>query len=488
MYAALHFPDLELHCILRHEAISPTLPIALLSATDREKSYLVALNATALGCGLSRGMTNLSATARCPNLYFLERDPVAEKHAAAELLHFAESLTPDFESTATNIILLDLSTLVIASVQNWIDHTLEKASHLRLPLHIATAPTPDLAHLRSLSPDLENAHPLALSELVRSDSFPVTRSDVEILHLWGIRSLGDLANLPRQGLSERLGPQLTWLHDVLHEKEHRLLTLCRRPVNYATSHDFESPIANFEPILFIARRLLRALCNRLRNTQRATSTTRLKLRYENGLSHRHTLTLTESTLDPEILLRALHTHLDTVRAPAPITGFSLRLIPVLPAHKQQEIFRKGLRDPHRFADTLHRLSALVGSDRIGIPQIQDTHRPDQFIMHPATPDFAEIKFLPVSPSGNLPLSRFRPPIIITVLTEKRGRYHHPLAILTGPHRGEILQTAGPYPLSGNWWDRTWQQIQWDIELPNHLLLRLTHTPPETWHLTGIYGT
>jgi len=486
MYAALHFPDLELHCLLRHEAISPSLPIALLSAADREKSHLVALNATALGCGLSRGMASLSAMARCPDLYFLERDPVAEKHVAAELLFFAESLTPDFESTAANTILLDLSTLVIASAKDWTDHTLGKASHLRLPLRIATAPTPDLAHLRSLSPDLENAHPLAVSELVRSDSFPLTRSDVEILHLWGIRSLGDLANLPRQGLSERLGPQLTWLHDVLHEKEHRLLTLRRPPVNYAASHDFENPIANFEPILFIARRLLRPLCNRLRNTQRATSTTRLKLRYENGLSHRHTLTLTESTLDPEILLRALHTHLDTVRAPAPVTGFSLRLIPALPAHKQHEIFRKGLRDPHRFADTLHRLSGLVGSDRLGIPQIEDTHRPDSFRMHPATPDFHEITSLPITPSGNLPMARLRPPVTVGVLSEKRGHLQHPLAILTGPHRGEIIRTAGPYPLSGNWWDRTWQQLQWDIEIPNHIL-QLTHTPPETWHLTGIYG-
>lgn len=486
MFAALHFPDLPLHCLLTDGEISPTLPIALLSEGEREKAHILARNPTAAAHGIIHGMGTLSAMARCPDLYFLTRDPETEQAATRSLLTFAESLTPDFESTTMKTVILDLSTLLIASPQDWIANTLQKASRLCLPLRIATAPTPDLAHLCSLCSSSENVHLLPISELVRSASFPITRSHTEILNLWGIRNLGDLAALPRQGLSERLGPQLTHLHDILHEKENRLLTLRRTPLNYIANHDFESPLNHFEPILFIARRLLQTLCNRLRNTQRAATALRIILRYENGLSHRRHLALTETTLDPEILLRSLHTHIDTVRAPAPITGFSLRLIPALPAHKQHEIFRKGLRDPHRFADTLHRLSALVGPDRLGIPQIEDTHRPDQFVMLPASPDFPKIKSQLITPPGNLPMSRFRPPIEIGVMTEKRGHIHHPLAILTGPYRGTILNTAGPYPLSGNWWDRTWQQIQWDVELPKNQLLQITHSDHEKWQLTGIH--
>jgi len=502
LYAALHFPDLPLHCLLCSGEISPALPTALLSEGERERARILALNPAAAAHGLTHGMASLSAMARCAHLYFLTRDPETEQAVAKELLTFAESLTPDFEATSENTILLDLSTLVIPSPHEWTQTTLEKASRLRLPAHLAISETPDLAHLCSLSPltsatltppstihipgNPPSPLPLTIAQLTHTPAFPILRSSAEILNLWGILTLGDLASLPRQGLSERLGPQLTHLHDILHGKEHRLLKLRRPPTNYSARHDFESPLTHFEPILFIARRLLQTLCNRLRNTQRAATALRIILRYENGSSHRKHLALTETTLDPEILLRSLHTHLDTIRAPAPVTGFSLRLIPALPAHKQHEIFRKGLRDPHRFADTLHRLSGLVGPDRLGIPQIEDTHRPDSFRMHPATPDFHEITSLPITPSGNLPMARLRPPVTIGVLSEKRGHLQHPLAILTGPHRGEIIRTAGPYPLSGNWWDRTWQQLQWDIEIPNHLL-QLTHTPPETWHLTGIYG-
>lgn len=505
MFAALHFPDLPLHSLLTTEEISHHTPIALLSQGEREKAKILALNHPAQKSGLTHGMSTLSAMALCPDLYFLNRNPAREKSTAAALLTFAESLTPDFESTTPGTVLLDLSTLIISSEADWTHTTLQKAARLQLPAHLAIATTPDLAHLSAISPLTSSSltpppestihisenpptpHCLTIAHLTRSNAFPILNSSAEILSLWGIRTLGDLADLPRQGLSERLGPHLTSLHDILHGKQKRLLRLHQTPTNFTASHDFETPIQRFDPILFISRRLLQTLTNRLRNTQRAASATHLILRYENESSHRHTLTFTETTLDPEIILRSLHTHLDTVRAHAPLTGFSLRLIPALPSHKQHEIFQKGLRDPHRFADTLHRLSSLVGSDRLGIPQMQNSHRPDQFQMHPITPSSRNLTPLPITPTANLPLSRLRPPVTISVMSEKRGRFQYPLAILTGPHRGRITKTAGPYPLSGTWWDRTWQEIQWDVELPQNRLLRLTHTPPTTWHLTGLYA-
>ncbi|MFK7849381.1 MAG: DNA polymerase Y family protein [Akkermansiaceae bacterium] len=502
MYASLHFPDLSLHCLLADGEISPSMPVALLSDGEQEKANILALNPAAKACGVTHGMSTLSAMARCPDLYLLNRDLELEKSASNALLTFAESLTPDFESTNGETIILDLSTIITASTRDWTHSTLEKATSLRLPVHLATDETPDLAHLRSLSsltsttltppshirfPEKSaSLHSLNIEHSSRTSAFPILRSQKEILQLWGIHHLGDLSALPRQGLSERLGTQLAQLHDILHGKKNRLLKLHRPPTDYAAHHDFESPLNHFEPILFIARRLLQTLCNRLRNQQRAATALKLILRYENQTSHRKILTLSETTLNPEILLRSLHTYLDTLSALAPVIEFSLHIFPALPAHKQHEIFSKGLRDPHRFADTLHRLSSLVGADRIGIPQIQDTHHPDSFQLHPVTPDFQKPESKKILPPGNLPMSRLRPPVTVSVMSEKKGRFHQPVAILTGPHRGTILKTAGPYPISGNWWDRTWQQIQWDIQLPE-LLLQLTHTPPETWQLTGIYS-
>ena len=230
------------------------------------------------------------------------------------------------------------------------------------------------------------------------------------------------------------------------------------------------------------------MCNGLRECQRSATAVHLRLLYEDGFSHARTLHLSESTLNPEVLLRALHTHLDTVKSSAPVCSFSLRLLPALPAHKQYEIFKKGIKEPHRFADTLDRISNIVGREMIGIPQMENSHRPDCFRMHPATPDFEAIRgSISVEPFGNLPMERFRPPVRVEVMSEQRGHLHHPLAVLTGPCRGQVLKSKEPFPVSGNWWEDGWQEMQWDVELAKSQILRLSQVAEKSWVLSGRYG-
>ena len=167
--------------------------------------------------------------------------------------------------------------------------------------------------------------------------------------------------------------------------------------------------------------------------------------------------------------------------------FHLQLIPTLPRHAQHQLFSRSLKDPNEFADTLRRLSGIVGPNRLGIPYQLDTHRSDVIALSPATPNFNTPIAPEIPPINYLPLKRQRPPIPINVASEKRGRHHHPLALLTGPYQGQIHKARGPFPLSGSWLENGLQQAQWDIELQNSLLLQLAFLPPNKWHLTGIYA-
>ena len=336
-----------------------------------------------------------------------------------------------------------------------------------------------------ISPTQNAPATLLIADLALTGTFPLPHA--RVLHLWGLKTLADLAKLPRQGLSERLGPELTRLHDIVHGKHHRLLTLHRPPNHYRIHHHFEPPVENHEPVLFMARRLLQTLCNRLEHHQRAAAELHLTLGFENGAAHTRNLVLSEPTLTPDILLRALHTHLDRFTAPAPVSEFHLELIPTLPRHAQHQLFQRDLKDPNQFADTLRKLADIVGPDRLGIPQTLDSHRPDHFELHPVASGF-QIPLGPkIPPPTALPLKRQRPPISIGVASEKRGRFHHPLALLTGPHQGPVRHARGPFPLSGSWWEQGWQEAQWDVELDNALLLQLAFTPPKTWSITGRYG-
>lgn len=484
-YAALHFHDFALSCLLARDGTPAQQPAALLSTGEREKSTLTAINPAARAFGIHPGLPTTRALARCAELLLLDPNPTAESSARLETLAFVESLTPDFELTTPETFLLDLSTMLIASESEWTTRTLNLSTYLDLPLQIGLGPTPDLAHLASLSPEQQNPLKLLITDLALAKTFPLPHAPV--LHLWGLKTLQDLANLPRQGLAERLGPELARLHDIAHGKHHRLLTL-HRPLNhYRVQHNFEPPVENHEPVIFIAKRLLQTLCTRLEHHQRAAAELTLTLAFENGAAHTRNLALSEPTLTPEILLRALHTHLDRFTAPAPVLEFHLELIPTLPRHAQHHLFQRGLRDPNQFSDTLRKLSALLGPTNLGIPQTLDSHRPDHLQLHPVLSNFQLPPGPSIPPPTALPLNRQRPPIPINVASEKRGRFHHPLALLTGPHQGPIRKARGPFPLSGSWWHQGWQEAQWDIELDNTLLLQLAFTPPKNWTLTGTYG-
>ncbi len=485
-YAALHFHDLPLHCLLSRRGTPSTQPAALLAQRGSEKVQIIAVNQAARQQHIHPGLHPTRAIARHLDLLILERDLAAEKSAQSEALAFVDSLVPDFELTTPETFLLDLSTLLMASEEDWSTHTLAAASYLDLPLQIGLGPTPDLAHLASLTKE-NSPLTLKLEDLARArlENFPL--SQLSTLQLWGLQCLADLSRLPRQGLAERLGPDLAHLHDVLLAKKHRLLTLHRPKKHYQIQHSFTPPIETHAPLLFIAKRLLQTLCNRLAQQQRAAAELHLTLAFNNGAAHSRKLTLSEPTLSPDILLRSLHTHLDTLQAPAPTEEFHLQLIPALPHHAQHQLFSRSLKDPNQFTETIRRLSAFVGPQNLGIPHQRDTHCPDSFQLSPILPDFKTPTVPELDPVSNLPLKRQRPPISVSVASEKRGAYLHPLALLSGPHQGPIHKTRGPFPLSGSWWQDSWQQAQWDIELPDSLLLQLTYTPPKNWQLTGIYA-
>jgi protein ImuB len=90
-----------------------------------------------------------------------------------------------------------------------------------------------------------------------------------------------------------------------------------------------------------------------------------------------------------------------------------------------------------------------------------------------------------APAGALGLRRLRPPRRVEVVTHE-GRPAH---VRGAPDLdATVVTAAGPWRLSGRWWDRgPWARDEWDVQLADGTLWRLTHDRlTRTWFLDALY--
>jgi protein ImuB len=182
----------------------------------------------------------------------------------------------------------------------------------------------------------------------------------------------------------------------------------------------------------------------------------------------------------------LQTHLENVRTDSPIAALRLRAKPGRAANYQFALFNAALRDPNQFHETLARLTALLGSQRIGSPCLEETHRPDSFRMDLdaiTTPRDNELASTQThEPRTGLALRRFRPPVPATVEMRERK----PVLLRSAAFTGAIAEVRGPWRVSGNWWDRdAWDRDEWDVQTTNGGLYRLVRHE-EQWVVDGVF--
>ncbi|MCW1883432.1 DNA polymerase Y family protein [Luteolibacter flavescens] len=493
MFAALHFPDLTVMAALRASPGSHGQPCAVLEADvdpgailEKVTLALQAVNDAARMTGISAGWPLNRALVRCPDLKVLAPDPAGEADLLRQLVEAAEGITPDIEVTAKDTLLLDLSRTSSRHAARLADLEVADA----WPLHVRAA-TPDLARLavrheschgRTVTPRKIAALPVALLNFL-----PDGAALLPLLKDWGLATLGDFMRLPRQDLTSRLGPQAGSWHDLLHGKTCRLLRLHRPPESMAQSMDFEEPLSGTEPLVFAFKRLLHALCARLAARYVAVKALKIVFHLERGASFAREIRLPEPRVEEGELLRPIQVLLDSLKTGSSATGLSLDVETTLPTAAQRDWFIRQLPQPERWSDTLAQLEALLGPGKVGIPVPPLSHRPDDFKLLPAD-GHSPADRAGFFPANSLPLRRFRPVAPVMVAADAHPRQPRPLALLTGPCRGQIMETRGPFRHSGHWWDpgTAWQRIEWDVRLANDQLLRLAFTPPDQWVIDGLY--
>jgi len=303
---------------------------------------------------------------------------------------------------------------------------------------------------------------------------------------WGLRTAGDVAALPVDAVGLRLGPvgaRACRLARGLDDEPF----VPRLPEDaLEEAIDLDYPVAELEPLSFLLRGLVDRALARLRGRGLACAGLTLRLALDPRGVDVRTVPIAAPTGDAATLLQLAR--LDLARRPpsAPIVGVRLLALPARVRATQLDILRPAGPAPDRLAATIARLAALVGSDNVGAPVVEETWREEAVgvtVFDHAGPD---VPLAAQATEPRLTIRRRRPPEEIEMLLDRRG----PAAFRGRETTARVMVAAGPYRLSGEWWrepENTFQREYWDVHASDGAVYRVHQDQRDgRWYLDGYY--
>jgi len=456
-------------------------------------------------------MSPAQARAIMPKLTTRGRDPLSERAACQALLEIAESFSPRVEDATEGIVFLELDGLERHFPGNTpeedLGHALiTAAGKAGLTAWSGIASSKLAARLAAEQPTsptivVDGGEASFLAPL------PLARLSPEVevlatLKRWGIRSLGELARLPANEVTSRLGSAGQRLHQQARGLDPRPLVPYQPPPHFEEGLDLDWPLTALEPFLFVARAALDRLCRRLLSRGLACGRLGLSLRLDpDGWAERE-FRLPAPTVQSKTLLTLLRLELEDKPPGAPVTAFTLNAQPDRPREAQLSLFGPAALSPDRLATTLARLFALLGPERVGSPRPTNAWRPESMNLttyEPPPPPELELREPTPQGRGLLAVRTLRPPLPIEVLhgaaTDRQPAQPAEVRAILAEEtakrprvEGRIQVASGPWRLEEEWWqENPVTRDYWDVELSNGGLYRLYRDRQSgDWFVDGIY--
>lgn len=288
----------------------------------------------------------------------------------------------------------------------------------------------------------------------------VPKPEEELLLRFGLRTIGELAALPPTGLAARLGEPGPRLVRLARGEDQAPLVPTPAAARFEIDLDLEWPVDGLEPLSFLFARLLDPLLESLRVRGRLAAALDLALDLVDGSVHLRALRPAAPSGEPRTWRTLLLLDLEAHPPRDAIRRIALRAVPTPARSVQFSLLDPAQPSPEALAETLARLHEFSAGGRGGTPTLLDSHRPGAFALKTFAPGALRSSLLQAAPFPRLALRAFRPPLVADVVFQA-GR---PAFVAAPGVRGAVLDQAGPWRASGDWWDAAWSREEWDVAL------------------------
>ncbi len=437
LWICLHFPDLPLAIFARADARgSPTVVSSISHRPD-----VIAANAAAKKRGIVPGLSIASALALDPKLDIHLRDERNEASALKSIALWAGQWTPTISIEPSGCVLLEVAGAL--GYFGGLDRLLARIAagliEIGFPGAIAVAPTAGGASLLARA-----GRKCMVTESARVESalssLPVTllthaQAALDMLSAIGVRTIGELVALPRDGVARRFGQALLDEIDRAMGRLPEARPPFVPPEHYHGQLELPAPVEAAEALLFGARRLVVELAGFLQG--RGAGVTRLTcdLVHEDEAPTSIVLGL-KATRQVEHIMNVLRERLAREVLPDRVEAIRLVTEEIAPLAATEGDFFAVTKNVEAGAQLIERLRARLGEDAVRTLALHADHRPErawrweQAAMASATAK-NDLPRLPVRPLWLLP---------------------EPYALATDPTDAALQLASGPERIEGGWWD------------------------------------
>lgn len=318
---------------------------------------------------------------------------------------------------------------------------------------------------------------------------------LELFQRWGLRCIGDLQRLPARGLAERLGLDGPQLLRRARGEDQAPLVPAPPPESFHARLELDWAVEGLEPLSFLLARVLEPLGAALLVRGRKAQALTLELTLASSkATHRRTLRPAAPSGDMRTWRTLLLLDLEAHSPGDAVTALAITAEPVPAREVQFSLLDPAQPSPEKLSETMARLNSYTSEGRGGAIALLDTHRPGAFVMS----TFAPGPFRP-APTGSMKggveggngrsgtplaaraaLRAFRPPRPAEV--SLRGGA--PVFVSAPGVRGAVDDRAGPWRVSGDWWDTGFAREEWDVLVASRLLRLVRDRLREEWFIDG----
>jgi len=378
LWTCLHFPDLPLRIFARAEMRE----IAAVVSTASHRPDVLVANDTAQKRGIVSGMSIAAALGLDSEIAIHLRDECAEAAALKNIALWAGQWTSTIAVEPPANVLLEISGCLnyFGGLSTLLGRIHAGLAAIGFPALVATAPTAPAASLLARA-----GREIMIEEGADIDSalaaLPVGLLDGadEVMDtLWGIgvRTVGDVLALPRDGFARRFGASLLDQIDRARGSLPDARALFVAPERYHGQLELPSPVEETEALLFAVRRLVVELAGFLHGRGAGVTRMRFDLVHEDVPPTSIVIGLA-ATRQIEHMQNVLRERLSRLQLPDRVEAIRLASEETAPlAGKEGELFQGSGKDGEAGTQLIERLRARLGENAVHALALHADHRPE----------------------------------------------------------------------------------------------------------------